>query len=322
MTPIRVAIAQEAPIFLNLAASVAKAREIIAKAAAEDIQLLAFPETWLPGYPVWLDDSPRAGLWDEPGTRAVYRILAENSLSLDGPEVAQLREAAAENSITVVMGIHERRGNTLYNTILFLHEDGRQVTVHRKLMPTYTERLIWGRGDGSTLKAMNTPFGRLGGLICWEHWMPLARAALHARRETVHVAQWPMVKEMNLVASRHYAFEGRCFVLASGAVLTREQVLEGYRSVGGPAEGLELLAAIPETEGEYLQTGGSAIIAPDGRLLAGPLYDQPGFVRAELDPREITEGLLTLDSDGHYSRPDVFRLEINEQPQENVRWRS
>jgi predicted amidohydrolase len=316
----RAAIVQHPPVFLNLELSVQRACELTAEAARQGAGLVVFPETWLPGYPVWLDDAPGAALWGHPPATALYRILSENSLAIPGPHFARLQTCARENGVRLVMGAHERAGGTLYNTMLFLDRDGVTYHTHRKLMPTYTERLLWGQGDGSTLEPLPTDFGPLGGLVCWEHWMPLARAALHARHETIHVAQWPSVKEMHLVASRHYAFEGRCFVLAAGTVLTRGDVLAGYRSLGAAADpaGETLLRQLPGDDHALLQRGGSAIIAPNGDCLAGPLVEKPGILHAELDLSLITESHLTLDTQGHYSRPDVFQLTVNIRPQANV----
>lgn len=184
---------------------------------------------------------------------------------------------------------------------------------------TPSKRLIWGRGDGSTLSTLDTPFGVLGGLICWEHWMPLARAAMHAKHEAIHVAQWPAVREIHQIASRHYAFEGQCFVLAAGTALQRGDVLEGFRSLGQPDHpAWELLASIPGDDDTWLQNGGSAIIGPDAAYIAGPLWDEPGILTAEIDLDQIIEGHLLMDSDGHYSRPDIFRLEVDIRPHTNI----
>lgn len=314
-----VAIVQYPPVFLNLDASVRKAVELIEQAADSGAHIIAFPETFLPGYPVWLDNAPNAALWDHPPANALYRLLAENAITVPGPHLDTLLRAAANVDAYVVIGAHERCGNTLYNTTLYLDRHGRDFTLHRKLMPTYTEKLIWGHGDGSTLSTLDTPFGVLGGLICWEHWMPLARAAMHAKREVVHVAQWPAVRDLHQVASRHYAFEGQCFVLAAGTVLRRGDVLEGFRSLGQPGHPAgELLASIPGGDDAVLQNGGSAIIGPDAAYIAGPLWDEPGILTANLDLDAIAEGHLLMDSDGHYARPDVFRLTVNTRPQINV----
>ena len=316
---IRVAIVQHAPLFLNLEASLEKACQLIRQAADQQVDLVAFPETWLPGYPVWLDHAHGAALWDHAPAKALYRLLVENSIEIPGPHLDTLRLTATEVRVDLVMGVHERNGGTLYNTMLLIPADGSDLTVHRKLVPTYSERLIWGRGDGSTLGVMDTAYGRIGGLICWEHWMPLARAAMHAQHETIHIAQWPACRELHQLASRHYAFEGQCFVLAAGSVLTRGQMLEGCRSLGKSANlSLSLLESIPGDDERILLTGGSAVIGPDADLLAGPVYNQATILTAEIDPGRIHEGHLTLDTQGHYSRPDVFRLVVNTRPQPGV----
>jgi nitrilase len=206
--------------------------------------------------------------------------------------------------------------------MLLIGADG-SYRLHRKVMPTYTERLVWGMGDGSTLEPLETPFGRIGGLICWEHWMPLARAAMHAQRETIHVAQWPGVKELHLLASRHYAFEGQCFVAAAGAVLTRGDVLGGFDSLGlGPHPARTLLEAIPGDDATQLLRGNSAIIGPDTSYLAGPAPAEATILYADLDLGRITQGHLALDVDGHYARPDIFQLTVDDRPQANVRFAS
>ncbi|WP_199798321.1 nitrilase-related carbon-nitrogen hydrolase [Hymenobacter lapidiphilus] len=180
--------------------------------------------------------------------------------------------------------------------MLLFGDDGTLLHVHRKLMPTYTERLIWGQGDGQSLQAAATPLGRVGGLICWEHWMPPARQRLHESGEDVHIAAWPHVKEMNLIASRHYAFEGRCFVVAAGALMAVRDL---------PAE-LEPLLELQADPDALLLRGGSAIIGPDGTVLAGPVFDEEIILTAEIDLGRIREEQLTLDVTGHYARPDVF----------------
>jgi nitrilase len=317
----RVAVVQHPPVFLNLARSVERAVALTREAASQGAQVVVFPETWLPGYPVWLDDAPTAGLWDYAPAKALYQVLADNALTVPGPEFETLRALALETGVTLVMGAHERAGGTLYNTMLLIGGDGAY-RIHRKLMPTYTERLVWGMGDGSTLDALATPFGPVGGLICWEHWMPLARAAMHATREVIHVAQWPGVKELHLLASRHYAFEGQCFVVAAGAVLTRGEMLDGFDSLalGSDHPARTLLDAIPGDAGTVLLRGGSAIIAPDTTYVVGPVVGEATTLHAELDLRRITQGHLALDVDGHYARPDVFQLTVHTEPQATVRF--
>ena len=317
--PFKVAIVQHAPVFLNLEESLRKAEMLIEEAANLGASVIAFPETWLPGYPVWLDFAPEAALWDSQPAKALYRRLADNSITIPGEHLDRLLAAARDTGTYLVMGAHERRGGTLYNTMVLASNDGQTYQIHRKLMPTYTERLVWGRGDGSTLGVVSTAHGNLGGLICWEHWMPLARAAMHTQHETVHVAQWPAVKELHHLASRHYAFEGQCFVLAAGSVLSHTDVLEGLWSLGKPDAGaLALLESMPGQGDDLILKGGSAVISPDTSYIQGPLLDQPGILCAKLEPERITEGHLTLDTAGHYSRPDVFCLQVNDRPQEQV----
>jgi predicted amidohydrolase len=314
-----IAIVQEAPVFLNLPASVAKAIGHMEKAAKTDANIIVFPETWLPGYPVWLDFAPGAGLWDDPGAKALFRLLAENSVRLGDKHLARLQEACDRLGSYLVMGAHERIGNTLYNSMFYFTPGAEAPVPHRKLVPTYTERLVWGRGDGSTLAAIDTPWGTLGGLICWEHWMPLARAAMHAKGEAIHIAQWPMVKEMNHIASRQYAFEGRCAVAAAGAVLTKADVIAGFRSLDVDAPEAEaMLASMPGGADDLIHTGGSAIIAADGSYITEPLYSSAGLVMGEVDMAMQLEECQALDTDGHYSRPDVFELKVNTRPMPGV----
>ena len=319
----KVAIIQHAPVFLNLDESVKLACSLIEEAANQGAKMIAFCETWLPGYPVWLDFSPNAALWDSPPAKALYRLLAENSLTVPGKQLDKLLAVARKTGTYIIMGAHERSGGTLYNTLLYLHKNGKDFQVHRKLVPTYTERLVWGRGDGSTLGILSTEYGNLGGLVCWEHWMPLVRATMHAQHEVVHVSQWPSVKDIHQIASRHYAFEGQCFVLAAGSILSRGDVLEGFRSLALPDQtGIELLEAIPGDNQDLIHQGGSSIIAPNAEYLVGPMFDESGIIYADINPNLITEGHLVLDTDGHYSRPDVFHLEVNDFPQSNVTFSS
>jgi nitrilase len=320
--PCRVAVVQHPPVFLNRAATLERGCGLAAEAASNGARLIVFPETWLPGYPVWLDEAPSAGLWDYPPAQALFQVLSDNAVVVPGPDLDRLRALARDLETTVVMGVHERDGGTLYNTMLLVGADG-EWRRHRKLMPTYTERLVWGMGDGSTLDVLPTPAGVVGGLICWEHWMPLARAAMHAKRETIHIAQWPGVKDLHLLASRHYAFEGQCFVIAAGAVLTRGEMIAGFESQYSGAHGARaLLDAIPGDDGTLLLRGGSAIIAPDATYVAGPAGTAATILYADLDRDAIGRGHLTLDVDGHYARPDVFQLVVDERPRRSVRFSS
>jgi len=304
-TETRVAVVQAAPVFMDLEGSIEKARGLIRDAASRGAELVAFPEAWLPGYPAWLDSCRDVGLWDHEATKDVFARLVENSVVVPSSHTQALSSLAKEFGIALSMGINERVKDgpghgTLYNSNLLFNSDGALVNCHRKIMPTFTERMIWGMGDGMSLQAANTSSGRVGALICWEHWMPLARQVLHLSREEVHIAAWPWVKEMNLVASRHYAFEGRCFVLACGGILRA-------RDLPQELEPLESLRSQPDA---LVLRGGSAIVAPDGNVLAGPIFDEETILTADLDFSAITRESLTLDVTGHYARPDVFDLRL------------
>jgi len=316
-----VAIVQEASVFLNLDASVEKAISHITEAAAAGADVIAFAECWLPGYPVWLDFAPNAALWDDPGAKTLFRLLADNSVVAGDKYLARMQKLSTDLGVFIVMGTHERDGATLYNTTFTFAPDTDSPTPHRKLVPTYTERLVWGRGDGSMLKTVQTPWGMLGSLICWEHWMPFARAAMHAQHEFLHIAQWPIVKDMHQVASRHYAFEGRCAVAAAGSIMTKGEIVAGFKSlrVNEPAAHA-MLASMPGDDANFVHNGGSAIIGADGDYLADPVFDKPGIVSAAINLTKQREAWQTLDTDGHYSRPDIFELSVNTAPQPGVKF--
>ena len=301
---VRVAIAQSIPVYLDIQASLVKALDLIQQAAKRDAQLVAFGETWLPGYPAWLDVCPGAALWENASAKDVFARLRANSLVVSGEEVNALREAARDLKIAIVIGVNERvdsgPGNgTLYNSLLTISEDGQLRNHHRKLVPTYTERLVWGNGDGRGLEAVPTSAGRVGGLICWEHWMPLARMAMHNSGERIHVAVWPTVHELHQLASRHYAFEGRCFVLAVGLLMPTEDLPRELRDG----------AALPPGDTQWVERGGSAIIGPDSRYVLDPVFDREELLVADLDLTQIDRELMTFDVSGHYARPDLFRFE-------------
>ncbi len=312
---IKGALVQEPPVFLNLRETLKRAEDIAVRCRENDTDIIVFPETWFPGYPIWLDEAPNAGLWDHPPAKRLYQYLAENAITIPSDEFEELREIAMSSEAYLVVGIHERDGGTLYNTTVYCSPDG-EYKIHRKLVPTYTERLVWGMGDGSTLNILETPFGNLGGLICWEHWMPLARAAMHAKHEVVHTSQFPTVHERHQIASRQYAFEGQCFVLASGCVMSKKDALEGFESL--ERDDKEVFMLLESMRNEKLQRGGSAIISPDISYIVEPVFDAPGIVYGDLDLSLAKQGNLLLDTDGHYSRPDVFELRVNTKKNENV----
>ncbi len=319
--PYKIAVVQHPPVFLNLAESTSLAAKYISEAADNNARMVVFPETWLPGYPVWLDYAPNAGIWDHPPAKALFRLLFENSIEIGDEYFKVLLNSAVENNCLVVMGANERVGRTIYNTIFYFKPDG-EFELHRKLMPTYTERLVWGMGNGSTLPTVDDQGVKITGLICWEHWMPLARAATHENGEHIHIAQWPMVKDLHQIASRQYAFEGQCYVIAAGCTLTKQQMIDGIISVEGKeSTALELVRSIPTENEAFLLRGGSSVINPDTSYLVEPVQEKNAIIYAGLNISILSEGNLFIDTNGHYARPDVFQLHINTNEQKNIQFR-
>ncbi|MEL7061899.1 MAG: carbon-nitrogen hydrolase family protein [Acidobacteriota bacterium] len=300
-----VAIAQIAPSYLDLDASLEILESTCRRAVDAGARLIVFGETWLPGYPAWLDHCPGAALWDHAPTQDVFARLRRESLTIDGEACDRIARLAAELNLAITVGANERvdRGpgrGTLYNALLTFDANGRLVRHHRKLVPTYTERLVWGPGDGAGLHAVDLEGVRCSGLVCWEHWMPLARQALHDSGEDVHVAVWPTAHDAHQLASRHYAFEGRCFVLVAGLMMRHGDLPE--QLVSQPAAG---------SAEDWLLRGGSAVIGPDGQYVLEPVFDEERLVVVELDLSHIDRQVMTLDVAGHYGRPDVFELRID-----------
>ena len=305
------AAVQAPPVFLDRDATVEKAVRLIEEASGEGARLVVFPETWIPGYPSWIY---HAAEWDEPRSKRTFARLQRNALQVPSPATDALCRAARAAGAHVVMGIHEQDADysmgTIYNSLLFISDEGEILGTHRKLIPTHAERIVWGQGDGSTLHVFDTQLGRLGGLICWEHWMPLTRFAMHAKGEQIHVAAWPDVDDVHQLASRHYAFEGRCYVLCVGSYATARDL---------PAD-FELAQAMGLTEDDELLVGGSGIIGPDGSWVAEPVAGREAIVYGEIDLARIAEEQQALDAAGHYNRPDVFSLTVDERPRRQVNW--
>ncbi len=310
------AIVQAAPIPLAIGHGISQLIKLVEDAARNGADIIAFGETFLGGYPLWLDEASDAAMWDHPGTQALHRMMLENAVVEGDERFAPLQDVVDRYDVMVSVGAHERRRSSLYNNQM-MFRPGQAPLNHRKLVPTHGERLIWMRGDGSTLKPHIANDGMVvGSLICWENWMPLARAAMHNQGEHVHIAAWPTVRESYSVASRHYAFEGRCYVLAAGTIQHRSDLLEGLEMLGGDNAAHELIMSMAD---EQLQKGGSQIVAPDTMVMA-QAGSQSETISAELDMDAIGEALTSLDTDGHYSRPDVFELSVNSKPQNGVIW--
>jgi nitrilase len=283
---VRIAVVQAGSILFDSAASLAKAERFIAEAAARGARLIVFPEAFIGGYPKGADFGARVGSRTPEG-RKLFRRYFEGAIDVPGSATAQLGEAARAAGLWVVIGVIERDGGTLYCTALFFAPDGTLAGKHRKLMPTAMERLIWGFGDGTTLPVIDTGFGRLGAVICWENYMPLLRAHMYGKGIQLYCAPTVDDRESWQPTMRHIAIEGRCFVLSA---------CQFVRPDGAP-------------EAEWIR-GGSVIVGPLGKVLAGPCYDGECILSAEIDIGEIAEGKFDLDAAGHYARPDVFHLEV------------
>jgi nitrilase len=307
----KAAAVQAAPVFLDLEASVDKAVGLIAEAAADGAQLIAFPETFLPGYPwfIWLD-SPAWGM-------QYIQRYHDNSLVYGSAEADRVSAAAREHRISVVMGLSEKRDGSLYMGQWIIDADGGTVAQRRKLKPTHVERSVFGEGDGSDLSVYDTPLGRVGALCCWEHLQPLSKYAMYAQNEQVHIAAWPSFSvyrgaahalgpEVNNAASQIYAVEGQCFVIAPCATVSNDMVN---------------LLCTDETKKQLLLEGGgfTRIFAPDGTLMHRPLPEtEEGIVYADIDLGIISLAKAAADPSGHYSRPDVTRLLLNKTPGDRV----
>ncbi|MCV9878539.1 carbon-nitrogen hydrolase family protein [Brenneria izbisi] len=302
--PITVACVQAAPVFMDLDATVEKTIALIEEAARKGAQLIAFPETWIPGYPwfLWLD-SPAANM-------PLVRRYHENSLILDSVQAKRISDAARESRIWVVLGYSERDVGSLYIGQWIIDDQGNTVATRRKLKATHVERTLFGESDGSSLRTFNTPLGIIGALCCWEHLQPLSRYALYAQHEQIHIAAWPSFSvytkataalgpEVNVAASRVYAAEGQCFVIAPCAIVSPEMIA---------------MLCNDDAKLSLLQAGGghARIFGPDGSELATPLAeDEEGLLLATLDPAAIIYAKSAADPVGHYSRPDVTRLLID-----------
>jgi len=289
------AAVQAAPEFLDREATVDKACHLTAEAAKKGAQLIVFPETWVPAYPFWDMGNPDAWLQ-----------LHQNAVEVPSPAIDKLAEAARRAGAYVVIGVNERDAATqgsLYNSLLYFSPEGTLLGVHRKLMPSVSEKMIWGMGDGSGLHIFDTPLGRLGGLICWEHEMTLVKYAMYSRGEQVHAAVWPawtFQRDHIQFGMRQYAYEGKCFAVVSCGILDGSAVPERWRR-GNSGEG-------------QVADGGSAIIGPDGNYVAGPVYGDETIIYGDLNLRRVALAKREIDVAGHYARPDVVRLLFDRSP--------
>ncbi|MBO9712409.1 nitrilase-related carbon-nitrogen hydrolase [Sphingomonas sp.] len=310
---IKAAIVQDAPLPLAIGEGLDRAVQLAKQAIETGAKVIAFGESFLGGQPAWLEHHPAASLWEHPGTRELHALLLDQAVRGNDPRFQPLQWVVDIADVAVSIGGYSRVRRSLFNT-QFLFRPKAPVLVHRKLMPASNERMLIGTGDGSTLGVHEAPWGKVGQLASNEHWMPLARAAMHHSGEAVHVAAWPTVRDISLLASCHYAYEGRAFVLAAGTVQHHDDYLHGYARAGGDGPGRALLDQLPEGR---LQHGGSAIVAPDGVVIA-QAGEGPEILTACLDLGEIEHGLATLDIDGQHARPDVFELRIDRRPRTGI----
>ncbi len=293
--PVTVACVQAEPVIFDREATIDRVAALTAEASAAGASLVAFPEAYVPGYPSnrWVRFLAAGS---DPAVKATFARLMHESLEIPGPAASRLGEIARASAVWLALGVNERAGGTIYNSLLVYGPDGDLHLHHRKLMPTNHERLIWGLGDGSGMATIDAEFGRFGGLICWENLMPLARFALYQDGVEIYLAPTADTSEAWQDSMRHIAREGRCYVVTSCVL---------QRASSHPPE-------VPLAEGpDLMDRGGSAILAPNGSYLAGPLWDEPGILYATLDPQRLDEERQRFDPAGHYHRPDVFSLRIS-----------
>jgi nitrilase len=305
-----IAAAQAASVWLNPTATTNKVVGLIEQASQQGVDLLAFPETFLSGYPFWVMLGG-GGRFGDPEHARAYAAYLDAAVELDGPELRQVAEAARDLPVFVFLGVSERgsgsgRG-TVYCTLVAIDPEQGVVGAHRKLNPTHTERLVWGRGDGHGLRTHRVGPLRVGGLNCWENWMPLARYALYADGEELHVAAWPGSAAQTRDIARFVALEGRVFVVLASGLISGESVPKDFPFY-------ELIKDKPE--GFY--NGGSCIAAPDGSWLVEPRVGEEGLIIAGVDPARIASARYSFDPTGHYARPDVFEVTVDRRRQEAV----
>ncbi len=302
LAKITAAVVQAAPVVFDQERTLEKLRDLAADAAGQGADITLFPEAFISAYPKGLDFGARVGMRKAEG-REEYRRYFDSAVDVPGPAVDFLSCVAKENNFYLVVGVIEREIGTLYCTILFFAPDGRFLGKHRKLVPTAMERLVWGSGDGSTMPVFDTRIGKLGAVICWENYMPMLRMAMYSKGIQIYCAPTADGRKSWIPTVQHIACEGRCFVLSCNQFALRSDFPKDYTSILGDD---------PQT---VLMNGGSCIVSPLGEIIAGPNYDNECILTAELDMADITRGKYDMDVAGHYARPDVFRLHVNESSQ-------
>ena len=298
---VRAAVVQAGAVPFDPDACVEKAVRLVGEAAARGAKVVVFPEAFVPGYPKGLSYGLVVGARD-PAGREEFRIYLEAAITVPGAHTQRLGEAAAAHGVHLVIGVIERDGGTCYCTVLFFGPDGSLLGKHRKLMPTALERMIWGFGDGSTLTAIESPYGNIGAVICWENYMPMLRMAMYAKNVALYCAPTADDRDTWLPTMRHVALEGRCFVLTACQFIRKKEFPPTVRM------------SLGDSPDAVIMRGGSAIVSPLGKVLAGPDFEGETILTADLDLGDIGRGKFDFDVAGHYSRPDVFQLIVNEAP--------
>lgn len=305
MHTVSAAVVQDNSIVFDQKSTIEKVHELVKEAAGQEAELVLFPEAFVPAYPKGLDFGARMGMRN-PSGREDFRRYFDSAIEIPSQATNALGAAAKDSRIFLVIGVIERELGTLYCTVCFFSPEGELLGKHRKLMPTAMERVVWGFGDGSTMQVFNTSIGRIGAVICWENYMPLLRMHMYSQGIQIYCAPTADDRDVWLPSMQHIALEGRCFVLSSCQYLKRKDCPENYDAIQGDD---------PET---VLMRGGSCIVGPLGEVLAGPDFEGPTILRADLDLNKIPEGKYDLDTPGHYARPDIFQLQVNVRKQDIV----
>ncbi len=307
----KLAVIQKTPAFLDKSKCIESAVDAIAEAASNGAKAVVFTEAFIPGYPSWIWRLRPRGDWNL--SEELYNRLLNNAVNVDSGDLVPLYEAAQKHNVTVVCGIEERDNHlsqaTIYNTVILIGPEGQLLNKHRKLMPTNPERMVWGFGDASGLKVLDTPAGRIGTLLCWENYMPLARFAIYSQGVEIYIAPTYDSGDNWVGTMQHIAREGRCWVVGCGNLMHTRDL---------PDDLPEKMMMFPDDE--WVNPGDSVVISPDGEIAAGPMHEEAGILYCEIDLQKVGLAKRTLDVVGHYSRPDIFTLHVNTRPQSPVQF--
>lgn len=300
---LKVCLIQDSPIFFDKEKTLQKVHDLVKKHASEGAELIVFPESFIPGYPRGFDFGAIIGRRTDEG-RALYTEYYNNSISLESEDLKQLEELSASENAYLVIGITERQesNGSLYCSMLYISPTAGLLGVHRKIKPTGTERIIWAEDSGESLVTFKTKIGKLGGLICWENYMPLARLSMYQKGVEIYIAPTADSREEWTASMKHIALEGRCFVLSCNQYYTKSMYPKKYQH-------------LVKNEAENMCPGGSVIVSPLGKIITGPLFNEAGAVIAEIDLEEIKHAKLDFDVIGHYSRKDIFQFNVINQPE-------